>query len=861
VLGRGFYAIGFREDGTAFIDKPALNMKVQIGTETYRLGGINKMRCDGDYFLFNSDFSYTTKNSSPGRDVIAGIEPNADGTVPDLTMNCAMTLKVEQIVSSQSALNLPEGKVVLSLSEKADPWRQYGIDHLTVGDTITLEVSSDSKWNEAESAVGSYIKIVSDGVVNAAGAVAGTHPRSAVGIKADGSLLLYTVDGRLSGYSAGFTAEEVGNRLLELGCVDALLLDGGGSTNLNARYIGDNQLTQVNRPSEGERSVTNYIMLAAKGPGSGTMQNFGILPGDALVLCGSSVDFRAGASDETGRAADISGEISWNASGALGKITGDGQYTAGRTGGDALITATSGAFTAQATVTVVETPSSISVFDEDTGRKVESLRLTGGQSAALTAAAVYRHMDVICADTAFTWSVLGEIGSVDQTGLFTAGTKEGTGRITVTAGDAQVSLDVTIKTDNELLEGFENDALLVGGTTGVTVSGEKNKDFVKIGNRSGRIDYTLSGTAALLPAPLSVGDKMRFLSLWVYGNRSGIQLTAELAGGEQVEIGAVDFDGWRQYVIKLPGSGTDLVGIRMSGSGSGAIFLDHLMASSSEEPDLAPPVIELSVENGSVRGFIEDAVNDYPPASRIELFYDGKPLSFQYSSGTGKLTAQLPMTQPDCAEGIHKVTLRNWDKSGNIADKSVTIGTKSATVFTDMEDHWSSEYVDYLFGMGIVTGIETAQGLAYQPEAPMTREQFAVVICRWLGLDLAVYEQTPLPYADADSIAPYALPSVKAACALGIIKGNESGDTVIFDPSSALTRAQAMTIIGRIQRCGYPESDLTAFRDAAQVPSWSLRYVRSLVSQSVISGNGDGSLDPGGLLTRAQVAKILTAIT
>jgi hypothetical protein len=36
-------------------------MKVVIGTETYRLGGINKMRLDMDYFLFNEDFSYTTK--------------------------------------------------------------------------------------------------------------------------------------------------------------------------------------------------------------------------------------------------------------------------------------------------------------------------------------------------------------------------------------------------------------------------------------------------------------------------------------------------------------------------------------------------------------------------------------------------------------------------------------------------------------------------------------------------------------------------------------------------------------------------------------------------------------------------------
>jgi hypothetical protein len=42
----------------------------------------------------------------------------------------------------------------------------------------------------------------------------------------------------------------------------------------------------------------------------------------------------------------------------------------------------------------------------------------------LTAAAIYRYMDLISQDSAFTWSVLGDIGTIDQNGFFVASTKE-----------------------------------------------------------------------------------------------------------------------------------------------------------------------------------------------------------------------------------------------------------------------------------------------------------------------------------------------------------------------------------------------------------------------------------------------------
>jgi len=76
------------------------------------------------------------------------------------------------------------------------------------------------------------------------------HPRSAVGLSADGNtLLLVAVDGRQEGHSRGATLAELGELLKSLGATDALNLDGGGSTALVVRDRLTGVYTVANRPS------------------------------------------------------------------------------------------------------------------------------------------------------------------------------------------------------------------------------------------------------------------------------------------------------------------------------------------------------------------------------------------------------------------------------------------------------------------------------------------------------------------------------------------------------------------------------------------------------------------------------------
>ncbi|MBT2647997.1 phosphodiester glycosidase family protein [Bacillus sp. ISL-34] len=83
------------------------------------------------------------------------------------------------------------------------------------------------------------------------------NPRTLAGIKENGNLLFVTIDGRAPGWSVGANFEESAKVMMSLGAVDAINLDGGGSTTMT---VGDDRVT---RPSDaaGERPIADGILL------------------------------------------------------------------------------------------------------------------------------------------------------------------------------------------------------------------------------------------------------------------------------------------------------------------------------------------------------------------------------------------------------------------------------------------------------------------------------------------------------------------------------------------------------------------------------------------------------------------------
>lgn len=96
-----------------------------------------------------------------------------------------------------------------------------------------------------------------DGGLGYANFVTRRNPRSVVGITADGTVLLAVLDGRRPEDSVGASLEELARVLRRLGAVDAVNLDGGGSSALVVR--GE----LVGRPSDpgGERPDGDAVLL------------------------------------------------------------------------------------------------------------------------------------------------------------------------------------------------------------------------------------------------------------------------------------------------------------------------------------------------------------------------------------------------------------------------------------------------------------------------------------------------------------------------------------------------------------------------------------------------------------------------
>ena len=122
------------------------------------------------------------------------------------------------------------------------------------------------KDNIAE-AVGGSIMLVRDGkiVVGSSGNYYDSRAsRTCVGITADNRVVLMVMDGRQEPVSAGGSAIEIAQVMLDAGCVVAINLDGGGSTTFVAKEEGEDELSVVNRPSDGyARSVSSSLMVVS----------------------------------------------------------------------------------------------------------------------------------------------------------------------------------------------------------------------------------------------------------------------------------------------------------------------------------------------------------------------------------------------------------------------------------------------------------------------------------------------------------------------------------------------------------------------------------------------------------------------
>ncbi len=155
------------------------------------------------------------------------------------------------------AAAMPVGDgVVLSTVPGTDEATMFS--SLPLGTSMTIHLSLG--WTDAYDVIGGDTMLVHEGHV-AVPTYCGSYfcqaqPRTAVGVQADGRLLLVVVDGRQPRYSFGLSMVGFARLMKKLGAVEALNLDGGGASTMVVRG------KVVNRPSDGHpRHVASSAMI------------------------------------------------------------------------------------------------------------------------------------------------------------------------------------------------------------------------------------------------------------------------------------------------------------------------------------------------------------------------------------------------------------------------------------------------------------------------------------------------------------------------------------------------------------------------------------------------------------------------
>ena len=877
----GYYAIGFRADGSAILGKPGVKVSANLGyavddgfgnsTELVRpVAAVNKARTNSGLYLYTYDFNakHTTGTTEPGINVVCTVEQGK------LAIGSTVTLRVDR-VEETAVTSLAPDQIVLSANLQADSYYTTALQNIPQGSELTLTVSANDGWEDVEYAIGALYCLAENGAV-VPNLAAGSNPRTAVGRKADGTLVFYTIDGRKTGHSIGASLTQVGERLLELGCQTVLCLDGGGSTNLAVTTPDSTTATIINRPSETGRKVTNQVFLVASDRASGDLDHFYVHAASDYVLAGSSVYVTATGVDSSFIPMPVPNHTLTASAGTLE----NGVLTTPSGGGDITVTASGRGASGSTVVHAISTPDSITLKNGTSN--LTTLTVTPGSKTTLTAGAIWNHLTLGADAKAFTWSVSGNVGTIDEHGVFTA-SAPGTGNLTVSAGGKSVTIPVTVaQVALQTIEDFETPDTRFFSGYYLTVSRTNVSDHVQRGHYAGKLDYVLpedtgyysqamAGSFSTLRTPYTA------LNLWVYGDGSGNQLsflyTGDIKSDLELPVTTLDFTGWKQINVPLPQDFT-LSGVVIYAPSTtdatwdhiqvtyadtprtGTVYIDQITAAFPGTVDNAPPVVTatLDQQNWAVDIKVSDGVDGILPLSSITVARNGDTgqVLEGYDTATGTMKYYLP--GPGEANEATRVTVTAADASGNIGRASVDIPPYGVShKFTDIDNYWAADYVDFLYNADITTGYSDG---TFRPNQNISRAQFAVMLYRYLKLDANKYESVSLPFMDLGQIPAYALPAAKALYSEGIITGSEKNGKLYFNPDSSLTRAQAAAMIGRTQAKGYAEVELT-FTDNGKIPAYAAPYIRTMTAQGVISGYSDGSFKPNNNITRGQMAKIL----
>ena len=168
--------------------------------------------------------------------------------------------------------------------------------------------------SDLQTAVGGEAILVNNGeVVPDSGSYGALkYSRTAIGIRADGTVLTFVTYGLRAPISCGRTYEQMAQMLKNAGCVSAIALDGGGSSTYCARPEGTDKLVVSNSPADGaERAVSSSLLVVSTAVKTGVFDHAVLTPNNEVYTPGSTVQFEAKGVDTAGMAMDLPAGVTY----------------------------------------------------------------------------------------------------------------------------------------------------------------------------------------------------------------------------------------------------------------------------------------------------------------------------------------------------------------------------------------------------------------------------------------------------------------------------------------------------------------------------------------------------------------------
>ena len=223
--------------------------------------------------------------------------------------------------------------------------------------------------------------------------------------------------------------------------------------------------------------------------------------------------------------------------------------------------------------------------------------------------------------------------------------------------------------------------------------------------------------------------------------------------------------------------------------------------------------------------------------------------------GKGKNSGWLFRVNNDFADvGMNDFVLMDGDEIEVLYTADYEKEPGMSLPYTDVSwDHWAYTAIKRMYTRNLMVGVDDK---TFAPDLTLTRAMLAVILYARAGEPAVTAENK---FSDVPTGQWYTNAVIWAA-ENGIVAGCGDGT---FRPDAAVTRAQAAVML-----CGFAafsgddvtaRADLSAFGDAADVPSWAQAELQWTVARQLIVGRDGKLLAPNDAVTRAEMASILSA--